>query len=255
MTSHPTLRGVRRALLPVLALAALPATMSAQQLPPAQQLLDRYIVAIGGRDAVLEHAASHTKGQFSMPAMGLTGELEVFSADPGRSLTRVNIPGIGEIRTGFDGEVGWSINPMEGPRVMQGGELAQLRDEAAPESTLRDPKLVASMETVEQTTMNGEECYKVKVVWRSGRETFDCYSTASGLIVGMLQKSESPMGVLDVTIHLSDYKPHGDVTLPTRIAQQMMGQEQIMTITSIDFGPVDAAVFELPAEIKALIGK
>ena len=31
--------------------------------------------------------------------------------------------------------------------------------------------------------MNEQECWKVKVVWKSGRETRDCYSTASGLLI------------------------------------------------------------------------
>ena len=28
--------------------------------------------------------------------------------------------------------------------------------------------------------MGGEQCYLVKLTWKSGRETFDCYSGKSG---------------------------------------------------------------------------
>lgn len=254
MTSY-RLGGARRALLPLLTFVLLPAVAGAQELPPARQLVDRYIEQIGGREAILTRTSTHTKGTFAMPAMGLTGDLEVYSADPGKQVTKVNISGLGEIRTGFDGEVAWSVNPMEGPRVMEGAELSQMRDEAAPESSLRDPTLVASLETVEKTNMNGQDCYKVKVVWKSGRESFDCYSVETGLIVAIQQQNVSPMGTIDVTVNLNDYKDFGGVKLPTRIVQQMMGAEQVMTITSVDFGNVDPSVFDLPAEIKALVNK
>lgn len=248
-------QGARRALFSLLAVSLVPAAAGAQELPPARQLVDRYIEAIGGREAIMARTSTHTKGTFAMPAMGLSGDLEVYSADPGKQLTKVNISGIGEIRNGFDGEVAWSMNPMEGPRVMEGMELAQVKDEAAPESTLRDPKLVESLETVEKTNMNGQDCYKVRVVWKSGRESFDCYSVETGLIVAIQQKSESPMGTLDITVNMNDYKDFGGIKLPSRIVQQMMGAEQVMTITSVDYDGVDPAVFELPAEIKALVNK
>ena len=40
---------------------------------------------------------------------------------------------------------------------------------------------------------------------------------------------------------------------PTTIKQKMMGVEQVMTFTSIEYDTVDAAAFEPPAAIKALI--
>jgi hypothetical protein len=40
--------------------------------------------------------------------------------------------------------------------------------------------------------------------------------------------------------------------MPTVTRQQVMGQEQAFTLTSVEFGNVDPAVFELPPEIRAL---
>lgn len=254
MKTHPT-HGARRALLSLLAVWLVPAAAGAQDLPPARQLVDRYIEQIGGREALLARKSTHTTGTFSMPAMGLSGDLEVFAADPDKQVMRVVIAGIGEIRTGYDGEVGWTTNPMEGPRIIEGEELAQLKDEAATAGTLRDPSLVESLETIEKTNMNGQDCYKVRVLWKSGRETFDCYSVETGMIVAMQQKNVSNMGVIDVTLLVNDYKEFGGLKLPSRMVQQMMGMEQVMTITSVTYDTVDPSVFELPAEIKALVNK
>jgi hypothetical protein len=103
--------------------------------------------------------------------------------------------------------------------------------------------------------MNGEACYKVKLVWKSGRETFDCYSVASGLLIASMGKQESAMGTVEVTNLLSDYKDFGGQKIATRLTQQVMGNEQVITINSVDYDAADAATFAMPAAIKALAEK
>lgn len=256
MIRNRRMPGASRVLFALSALMAVPAAANAQgaALPPARQLVDRYIKAMGGADVIRRHESMHLAGTFSMAAMGVNGKMETFQVSPDRALTRVTIEGVGEMLQGYDGKVAWSVNPMEGPRLLEEGELAQVRDEANfTASQTRDPALVASMQTVERTELGGKACYKVKVTWKSGRETFDCYDTDTGLIVAVLRTAESPMGKVEVTTLLSDHKTFDGVTLPTRLTQQMMGQEQVITIDSVDFGKVDPKVFTLPAEVKALV--
>lgn len=240
--------------LALAACALAPAAASAQQLPPAQQLVQRYVQAIGGRDALLAPRTTRTRGTFEMPASGLTGELEVLAGKPNRVATRVTIPGLGEIRNGYDGTTGWSVDPMMGARLLSEAELAAAREQADPMAAVRDPSVFTSMTTVEQTAMGGQACYKVRLVWKSGRESFDCYAVDSGLLVGSITNQESPMGTMSVTTLVSDYKNFGGVRMPTRMTQEAMGQQQVMTITSVEFDVVDDAAFALPAEIAALKG-
>jgi hypothetical protein len=238
----------------VLLLATLTQAGVGQDLPPAQDLIDRYVEALGGRDAYLDQGSTHMKGSFSVPAAGMTGGLEVFSDDAERILTIITIPGMGESRTGYDGEVAWSIDPMMGPRILEGMELEALRDQANPEATLRDAEYFEVRETVELTEVGGDACYKVRLVWKSGRESFDCYSADTGLLIGNMMTQETPMGAIDVTTVIGDYKEFGGIMAPTSMRQQLMGQEQVMTVETIEFGDVDPAIFELPTEIKDLKG-
>src|SRR5688572_14438611 len=50
-----------------------PTTTSA--LPAARAIIDRYVQAIGGREAVLRHSSIRYLGSFEMPAAGLKGGL------------------------------------------------------------------------------------------------------------------------------------------------------------------------------------
>jgi hypothetical protein len=61
------------------------------------------------------------------------------------------------------------------------------------------------------------------------------------------------MGTISVTTALSDYKKFGAIMQPTTLSQSLMGAKIVMTITSVEANKVDPAVFELPAEIKAIV--
>lgn len=252
MIARPVGRRVWALALAVCAVA--PAPAAAQQLPQAQQLVQRYLDAVGGRDALLAPRTTRTRGTFEMPAAGISGELEVLAGKPNRVASKVTIPGLGEIRNGFDGQTGWSVDPMMGARLLSGAELEAAREQANPLAAVRDPSTYTSMTTVEQTTMGGQACYKVRVVWKSGRESFDCFAVDGGLLVASTNTQESPMGTTTITTLLSDYRQFGSVRMPTRLTQEMMGQQQVITITSVEFDAVDDAAFNPPAEIHALMG-
>ena len=222
-------------------------------LPPAQRILDRYAAAIGGRETIMRHNSYRVRGTFEMPGAGVKGDMDVVHAKPNKMAVKVTIPGMGEIQTGYDGTVGWSVNPMQGPRLLEGKELEQISSEAEFTNLFRGASNIVSRETVERTEMGGQPCYKVKITWKSGRETFDCYSTETGLLVGTTSTQESPMGSVQVTSLVSDYKDFGGVKYATRMRQQMMGQEQVMTVHSVEFDVVPPSAFEQPPAIQALV--
>jgi hypothetical protein len=226
---------------------------AAQPLPPAADLIARYQQAIGGKEIFAAKRAIHATGDFTVPAAGVTGSFEMFSARPNRSLMRVTMGGFGEIRSGFDGTVAWSMNPMEGPRVMQDREKAQAADNAEFESVLRDVSYFKSVETVERTTVAGRDCYKVRLVWKSDRETFDCYSPETGLLVASMGEHQSSMGAVETVTLYDDYREFEGVKVATKVSVQLMGMEQVLTMREFRFTDVPASTFELPAEIRALV--
>ena len=224
-------------------------------LPPAKELIAKAAAATNSATVMAKHQSVRTKGRFEMPAQGVSGDLEIAQARPNRTMMRINISGIGVIENGFDGTTAWQINPMQGPRIMTGKELDAVREESSFGASSRMGPNVASAETLERTQMNGEACYKVKVVWKSGRETFDCYSVASGLLVATVAKQESPMGTVEVTNLVSEYKDFGGQKIATRLTQQAMGQEQVLVLTSVDYDAAPDSTFRMPAAIKALVEK
>jgi hypothetical protein len=235
------------ALLPMLAVTQM---ASAQQtLPAAPTLIAKYVAVTGGQ-AMMNAKSIVTKGGMSMPSAGINGTVEMTQAGTNQMQMVTNIPGMGEVTAGFDGTIAWAADPMQGPRILSGQEMAQVRDEADRRAMVRDAQLFTSMETVADTTMNGERCYEVKLEWKSGRETFDCYSVATGYLVASRTVQTTSMGAVPVVSLFNDYRKFGDVTVATKTTMEMMGQQQILTISSVELG--NGAVITPPPAVQAL---
>src|SRR5262245_10340509 len=106
---------LRSGVVVLVTLAVLPLVGTAQQatsaqqpasaaasatLPPAKEILDRHLKAIGGRAAILARSSSRTTGKNEMPASGVAGTFEMYAAKPNKSLTKISLPGVGDIQEG-----------------------------------------------------------------------------------------------------------------------------------------------------------
>lgn len=238
---------------PVKAPAAKPAASPDAPLPSARSIIDRHIVAIGGRKAIMSHTSSHATGTMTVAGSGITGVLDIYSAVPNKSLVKVSLGGLGDVFEGFDGVNGWSISEITGPRLTEGKELEQKKFDADFYSELHEEGRYASMKTIEKTTFDARQCYKVSMVKKDGSEDFDFYDVATGLRAGSMGSRESPMGPTAVTQVTTDYKKFAGILIPTTLKQTAMGVEQVWTFTSVEFDKVPPSTFEPPAQIKALL--
>ena len=232
-------------------LAAASAGAQTASLPPAATLLAKYASAIGA-PAMLRAPQITTRGGLVMSAAGINATFEMLQLAPNKMQMVTTIPGVGAIQVGYDGTTAWSVDPMQGPRVLSGKEFDEIREEADPRAAARVPELFSALQTVADTTMGGEQCYLVKLTWKSGRETFDCYSAKSGLMVGSKNVQQTAMGAIPVTSLYTDYKKFGDFMMATKTVQSMMGQQQVMTVTTVEVGTGAGVAINAPSEIKAL---
>jgi phage gpG-like protein len=232
------------------ALAAAPAR--AQDLPPARQIVDAYVNAIGGTEAIGRATHRHVVGEMNMPAAGMSLTMEMWQARPNKQLMVMTIPQMGEIRSGSDGRTAWSINPMEGPKLLQGAELEQSLRQADFDYNLRFDHLFPTMETVERSTVGGRPCYRVRMVAQNGDESFACFDVENKLLVGMTARTQSEAGVVETSMEFQDYRDFGGVKMPARTLASIMGQQVVLTFTQMDTDAFSESVFELPAEVKAL---
>jgi hypothetical protein len=226
----------------------------APALPSAGDVLARYRAAIGGEDAIRAHTARRTIGQFELPAQNIGGAFEMLATAPNRMLVRITLGGLGTLVRGYDGSVGWAVDPAIGPRVLEGAELAEVRHSADFYYELHDPSSFSSLTVTERAPFEGKDCYTLHAVRTSGFEVTEYYDAATGLLAGFRMNSSSSMGTVPGVVTVLDaYKNFGGLLEPSVARQRAMGMESVLTVENISYDPIPDTAFALPPEIKALV--
>ena len=234
-------------------LAARQAAQSAQALPSAREIVDRYVQETGGTLAFKAISSMRARGTFTITGQSMSGELEMMAARPNKMLTRINITGIGPVEEGFDGKVGWSIDPFRGPALVTGRGLNERADEAWFDAPLHGTDYVKAMTVVGKEDFDSRQVYRVKVVSVRGTEQFELFDATTGLQAGIEATRDTPFGNVPTTTIFRDYQRFGQLTFPARVIQRILGQEQIFVFKTYEFDTVPPATFDLPPAIKALI--
>jgi hypothetical protein len=142
---------------------------------------------------------------------------------------------------------------MTGPMLLEGKQLEEKRFDTDFFGELHDASRYESMTTIAREDFDGRQCYRVRLVRKGGGEDFEFYDVETGLKAGRIATRETPMGTVTGTSTEGDYKKFGNLLQPTTVKNTMMGVQQLITITSIEYDNVSSSVFEPPAQIKALI--
>ena len=222
-------------------------------LPKASDLLAKSAAAMGGLDAYKGVKSVRARGTFEMAAQNLSGSVEIIQARPSQVRLTVSIPGIGTIENGCDGKIGWSMDPMSGPSLMQGKALANAISEAQFDGAFNGPEFVTDATTLEKTKFGDRPAYKLRVVTKYDSESTIYLDAETYYPIGMEKVSETPMGSMPTTTSAGEFKKFGAFMQPTVLVQSAMGFDQVIRITSYEYDVVPASAFDLPPAIKALI--
>ena len=226
---------------------------AAPALPTFEEIHQRSLEAMGGKEAMEKIEFTTVTGFMEMPAMGMKGAMKTQVAVPNRQRTTMTLPGLGEIQQGMNGDVGWSIDPMRGPALTEPKEMAQQKTLEELSNGRLDPREV--FPTIEVRSLGdfaGRPCYEV-FLKNDDLEMTSFYDAKTYLVAGVRMTMESPLGQIPAEVVIEDYKKQGDLMLPGRSTTRVMGQEQVVVFESYSFDPIDESVFELPDAIKGLL--
>lgn len=226
---------------------------SSEDLPKAEVILERYIEATGGRPAYEKLENRVVKGTVEYVTLGATAEMTRYEAKPDKAHTIIQSDELGKMEEGVAGEVAWEITPMMGPRVKKGNERA----DAIRSVSFNGPACwrgrYKTVECVGTDSVDGKECYKVKLTPASGNAEIHYYDLVSGLILKMETILEHPNGSMNVEQYASDYKPVDGIRYAHKFRMLVGGQQIIVTVRAVVHNvdiPDDRLA--LPDEIQAL---
>ncbi len=186
--------------------AAKAETKPATAAPTVDEILDKSLKAIGGKEAVEKLTSRSVKGSLEIEAFGATGAVEVFSKAPNKIAVVVNIAGFGVVNEVFDGAKGWSSDPAQGLREWAGPELATRKRKADFYTALNLKKQYTKMEVKGKEKVGSYEAWVIEGTPAEGSPEKFYFDINTGLLVRQDAEADTPQGKMMVETYLDDYK-------------------------------------------------
>ena len=213
--------------------------------PSAEQLLDKYVKALGGA-ATIEKISSRVMkgtiefGEQSMPIL-------IYAKDPDRRISFAHTPN-GDSVTAFDGHEGWLVSPGRPPHFMQGSETDAASIDADLHLATHLPQMFSAMKVDGHEKIGDQEAY-VLVGERQGKTPLKLYfDEQSGLLLRLVRFGETAVGWLPTQIDYTDYREADGIKVPYRWTLARPNGRFTIQLTELKQNvPIDDAKFAKPA--------
>jgi len=219
-------------------------------LPTADQILDKYVQALGGEQAFRKLTSRVAKGS-RIGADGVLVPEDVYQKAPNKILTVVTYPKVA-FSTGYNGTVGWGSSSQEGVRELPAPVLAQLKTEAEFYKEIKLKELYRKLNVVGKTTIADSEVYIIEATPKdappAGRPEKLYFDARTGLLLRRYLESELLLGMFPLQTDYSDYREVDGIKQPFLIRWSMPGRSWGRQVSEIKQNvPLDDAQFNVPS--------
>ena len=247
----------RGTLLSWLALVVLPVfAQEATPNPSADDLIAKYLEAIGGRDKLKAVKTMRMSGKMTM-GQGMEAPVTMEMMRPSSMRMEFTFQGMTGIQ-GFDGSHGWMVMPFSGktdPEPIPEDMAKEFKEQADFEGPLVDYKEKGStVELLGKETVEGAETYKLKVTKKDGDVQVTYLDAEYFLPIKEASKRKIQGNDVEVETSLGDYKEVNGLKFAHSIEARAKGAPgaQTITVEKIEINPtIDPSRFQMPEKKKA----
>jgi len=243
--------------------------------PTAEQILDKYIQAVGGAQRLagltsyIAHGTSVGFGGF-----GGGGQVQIFAKAPDQRTTLIEFkdaPDRGDSIRTFNGRAGWIKTPLAVLKEYQisGGDLDGFRLDAqlafpgqikqilknwrvSLPSTIEDlPGPSSQTSQQPELTLGSHDVQVVQGDRPNGVVATLYFDSKSGLLLRELRYSRSPIGRVPTQIDYSDYRDVNGIKMPYRLTFAWLDGRDSIEIKDVQVNvPIPEAKFGTPEQVK-----
>lgn len=219
-----------------------------QAMPTADQIIEKYVQAVGGKAAIEKINSRVVKGTIDIPAMGANGTTESYAKAPNKFVNVADISGLGAFQQGYTGTVAWSQDPFSGLRDLSGGELSMIRREADIHGDLKIKEHYPKLVVKGKEKVGEREAYVLEGTPADGGPEKLYFDTQTGLMVRKDAEVDTPQGKIPTETYLEDYREVDGIKIPFSIKQSNPNVTFMIKITDVKHNvAIDDAKFNKPA--------
>ena len=232
-------------------------TASAQT---ADEVIDKYLTAIGGRAALGKVTSRTTTGTMTLstPAGDISGPVEMLNQQPNKSrmLMKMDLTSLGAgpmvVDQRFDGTAGYVLDTLQGNRDITGNQLENMKNGAFPNPFLNYKERGVTVELAGKEKVGEREAYVLIFKPRSGSVGRQFIDAESYLPVKVVAKIDIPqVGEVEQTTEFFDYRDVDGIKIPFTVKATSPVQRFTITITKVEHNvKIDETLFTKPAADK-----
>ena len=248
--------------------------------PPAEQIIDKYIQAIGGAERLAGLKSYIAKGtSVGFGGFGGGAQVTIYAKAPDQRTMIIDFkdtPGRGDTTRSYDGRTGWLRTPLNvlGEYELSGGELDGARLDAelsfpgqikqiltklrvSLPTTISDLPAPSSQASKEANVGIGQDRLVDVVQGNGPRDLLVTlyFDHESGLLLRMVRYAKSPIGRVPTQVDYADYRDVGGIKMPFRMTFAWLNGRDAIHLNEVRTNvPIDRVVFAKPAPAHTLGG-
>ena len=217
--------------------------------PSADQILDKYIQALGGAQRLASITSFTAKGTYQGYAEIEKSPIEILAKAPGQRATIIHTSN-GEWTTTYDGRTGWVAEPGRPVPLLEltGQFLEAVKVDANLAFPGRIKQSFNQWRVGYPTTIDDRE---VEVVQGSSGGMYPVklyFDKQSGLLIRQVRYTNSPVGLNPTEIDYADYREVSGVKIPFRWTTTWTDGRAATELSEVKANvPINAAKFAKPA--------
>jgi photosynthetic reaction center cytochrome c subunit len=186
---------------------------NAPNLLSADQILGKYLQAVGGAEAAARISTRIQKGMLTVSSKQFP--VEVLAKEPAKRVTTLRYPG-GDSVTGINGEEGWLSTPGRPVHAMSPPEVDAARMDAELFFPASLRRIFKELRVEPPGQINRRMVYVLTGVRENLPPVQLYFDEQSGLLVRVMRYADTPLGLNPTQIDYADYREEAGVKTPFR---------------------------------------
>jgi outer membrane lipoprotein-sorting protein len=238
----------------LLAILFLPALVPAASGQTADEVVEKHLAALGGREALGKLTSRKTTGTITVAteAGDIPGSAELYVKQPNKSRAFMKLDlsamGAGEmtIDQRFDGSTGSMMNSMQGDTAITGNQLENMRNNVFPSALLNYKAAGTKVELQDKAKLGDKDAIVLLITPKSGSPIRMFLDPDTYLIARTVTTINSPQmgGDVETIVDLSDYRAVDGVKVPFHVVNSNPMQTLTIKVDKVEHNvPIDDAMF------------
>ncbi|MEZ0608032.1 M16 family metallopeptidase [Fibrella sp. WM1] len=196
----------------------------------AQQVIDKYLAAIGGKEALSK--VQDMTMQMSTEMQGQKVSMIRKAKAPNKSAMSVMVMGQEMMKTVSDGQA--ASRTVQGRSQKLEGKDLDMAVQAGmfPELYFAANKVSSTLDGTEK--VDGKDAYRIKNSTPGGATWTNLYDVATGLKLQTISMQRGPQGETAVAVDYADYKDVNGIKVPYTMIQPMGPMKMTLTVDKVD---------------------